>query len=120
MTIDFLAAAACGISGLENIFRYAVLVIKVIQIAAPIALIIWGSIDLLKAVIAGDAKKISEARKPFIQRLISALIIFLIPWLVNLVLTNFVSDSTGWVACYKKASSATSGIKVSSDPSNVK
>lgn len=113
-------AADCGIAGLESIFHYAVLVIKVIQIAVPIALIIWGSIDLLKGIIAGDDKKISAARKPFIQRLISAVIVFLIPWIVVTVLNTFTKDAnSGWQKCYKAATKSTGGTKVDSNPGTV-
>lgn len=114
MAIEFMSKA-CGIDGLDTIFYYAVLVIRVIQIAVPIALIIWGSIDLLKGIIAGDEKKISAARKPFIQRLVSAVIVFLVPWIVNTAI-NFVASDTEWVKCYKAASESKGINKKSSDP----
>ena len=95
--------AACEVEGLQNIFHYAITVIKVLQIAAPILLIIWGTIDLLKGVVSGDEKKISGARKPFIQRLITAILIFLIPWIVNYAIKITISDAK-WVQCYKAAS----------------
>ena len=96
--------AKCGIDGLEAVFHYAVLVIQVIQIAVPIALIIWGSIDLLRSIISGDEKKISAARKPFIQRLLSAVLVFLLPWLVSMVI-GFASDDANadWKTCWKYA-----------------
>ena len=95
---------ACA--GLAGILYYAVYVVKVIQIVAPIALIIWGSIDLLKSIISGDEKKISAARKPFIQRLISAIIIFLLPWLVNAAIGFASGDSSknsDWRRCWTAA-----------------
>ena len=103
--IDFLTVNAnpCGVKDLENLIHYAVVAINVIQIVAPIALIIWGSLDLLKGIIAGDEKKIADARKPFIQRLISAIIIFLIPFLVNSAINAFVADGSDWKTCYKAA-----------------
>lgn len=105
---------SCEIAGLENIMHYAVIVINVIQIVVPIALIIFGSIDLLKGIIAGDEKKISAARKPFIQRLISAILVFLIPFIVNFAINTFVSDATAWKSCYRAARTATAGTKVNS------
>lgn len=127
-TINFLATAtadnSCGIDGLQNIFHYAILVIRVLQIAAPILLIIWGTIDLLKGVVSGDEKKISGARKPFIQRLVTAILIFLIPWIVDYAI-KFTGSNATWVECYKKASSENAGINNKSgispnDPSNWK
>lgn len=110
--INFLAD--CEIEGLENILHYAVIVINVIQIVVPIALIIFGSIDLLKGIIAGDEKKISAARKPFIQRLVSAILVFLIPFIVNFAINAFVRDATAWKTCYKNARDADKGTKVNS------
>jgi len=91
--------------GLSAIVYYGVYVIKVIQIVVPIALIIWGSIDLLKSIISGDEKKISAARKPFIQRLISAVIVFLLPWLVNAVISFSAGSGANndWKSCWKSA-----------------
>ncbi len=106
----------CGIDGLENIIHYATIVVTIIQIAAPIALVIWGSLDLLKGIIAGDEKKISAARKPFVQRLVSAIIIFLIPWIVTFAINTFVQDTVEWKKCYNAAKSAEGGTKVSPDP----
>lgn len=114
--------AACGIKGLESVFYYAVLIIKVIQIAVPIALIIWGSIDLLKGVIAGDEKKISAARKPFIQRLVSAVLVFLIPWITVTVLNAITKDSANdtWQACYRAAKTSTGATDINPDPGTTK
>lgn len=114
--IPFLAD--CGQEELVPIFHYAVVVVTVLQIAAPIALIIWGTIDFLKGIIAGDEKKISAARKPFIQRLISAVVIFLIPWIVNTAINLFVSDANGWKACYNAAKASKGVTGTSSDPGN--
>ena len=85
---------ACA--GLGSFIGLAKIVVKILQIVVPIALIIWGSLDMLKAIIAGDEKKISAARKPLIQRFVSAVIVFLIPWLFNcltIILANVVAPA---------------------------
>ncbi|MBR4830909.1 MAG: hypothetical protein IKZ96_04060 [Bacilli bacterium] len=86
--------------GFGEIVYYTSLVIKIIQITAPIILIIWASIDLFKSMIAGDEKKIVEMRKPIIQRFISAAAIFLVPWLVSTIVNNF-SSNADWLVCWK-------------------
>ena len=101
--VNFLAPV-CGIEGLEDIVYYATVVVKVLQIFAPIALIIWGSVDFIKSIIAGDANKMAAARKPFIQRLISALIVFLIPWFTNIILNGLADAGNQWATCYSVAS----------------
>ena len=84
------------------IFQIARLIITIIQFAAPFALIIWGSLDFFKALIAGDEKEMKAKRKPFIQRLVAAVIILILPWIVNLVITTFTSN-TDFKNCWKKA-----------------
>lgn len=76
-------------------------VVKVLQILVPIALILWGTIDIGKAVIAGDEKKMKEAQKPFVKRLIAAVIVFLVPFIVSIVMGYVGSDE--WKACWNEA-----------------
>ncbi len=102
--ITFLVGELCPEdSDLLNVLSLIRTIIKYLQILIPIALILWGSIDMGKAVIAGDEKKMKEAQKPFVQRLISALIVFLIPFIVNLVINLVTNNASEWKACWNKA-----------------
>lgn len=86
------------------VFQIARLVIRILQIAVPFALIIWGSLDFFKAVIAGDEKEMKMKRKPFIQRLIAALIVLLLPSIVNLIMKNIAKNQNNtFVNCYNEA-----------------
>ncbi len=86
------------------IFQIAYRVIRILQIAVPFALIIWGSLDFFKAVIAGDDKEMKQKRKPFIQRLIAALIVLLLPSIVNLIMRNIASNANSTFAtCWTAA-----------------
>lgn len=76
-------------------------VVRLLQIIVPIALILWGTIDIGKAVIAGDEKKMKEAQKPFIKRVIAAVLVFLVPFIVSLVMGYVGSDE--WKACWNAA-----------------
>ncbi|MBR4830910.1 MAG: hypothetical protein IKZ96_04065 [Bacilli bacterium] len=102
--LDRIGEGTGPCAGVSALVYYGVYIVKVIQIIVPIALIIWGSIDLLRSIISGDEKKISAARKPFIQRLLSAVLVFLLPWLVSLVI-GFASDDANadWKTCWKAA-----------------
>ena len=105
-----------------EIIAVAVTVVKILQILIPIGLIVWGTLDFGKAVIEGDEKKMKEKRKPFIQRVISAVIVFLIPWLIGVILSNV--GRADWKDCWNAARNDTSS-KVSNlansqrDPLNV-
>ena len=98
-----------------TIIGMARIVVQILQILVPIALIVWGSIDIGKAVIAGDEKKIKEAQKPFVKRIVAAIIVFLIPWLVNIIIGFVGSDD--WHECWTAAKGyKLSNLKSSRDP----
>ena len=86
-------------------FDAALFVIRIIQIAVPFVLVIWGSLDFFKALIAGDEKEMKMKRKPFISRVVSALIILVLPWIVKLIAKQIAgneSASNFW-KCYDQA-----------------
>lgn len=89
------------------------LVIRILRIAVPFGLILFGTLDMGKAVIAGDEKKIKEAQKPFVKRIIAAVIVFLIPTIVEAVI-SFAAPKSNFKACWD---AAVEGVKISPDGS---
>lgn len=85
--------------GIGDIIKILTFVVKVIQIVAPIILILMGSIDMVKAVMAGKDDEIKKHQTTLIKRLIAALIIFLIPYAVNVVF-KAVGGDNGWTHCW--------------------
>ncbi len=65
----------------------------IIQVVVPILLIIWGMLDFAKGVMASDEDKIKAGQKKFIQRVIAAVICFLVVTIVQLVI-NVVGSVT--------------------------
>ncbi|MBR2678276.1 MAG: hypothetical protein IKE63_02545 [Bacilli bacterium] len=97
---------ACG--GLLPIVKVIVAAMKVVVIIIPIALIVYGTIDLGKAVIASDEKEVKAAQKRLIQRFIYAVLVFFVPTLVYFAMNLIASsdsdaDATSWKACWKTA-----------------
>ena len=83
------------------ILAAAKFVIRIIQIAVPFALVIWGSLDWFKALIAGDEKEMKAKRKPFISRLVAAIVILVLPWLVELIASQIAGDrADSFWKCY--------------------
>lgn len=80
-------------------------IIPVFQIVIPIIIILFGMIDLGKAVIASKDDEIKKAQGMLIKRIIYGVVIFLLVFLVTAVFNIFVS-STGvsegndWRACW--------------------
>ncbi len=99
------AVDACG--GLLPIVRVVVALIKILMILIPIALIVYGTIDLGKAVIASDEKEVKAAQSRLIKRFIYAALIFFVPVLVSAVMNVIAKggegDTTGWESCWRAA-----------------
>jgi len=60
---------------------------NVIKFLAPMLVIVFGSLDFVKAVVAMDDKGSQMAMKKFPKRLLAAALLFLLPYLINLVLS---------------------------------
>ena len=101
--VDYDEFDAANCYGFGEVVYYISLVIKIFQIAAPILLIIWASIDLVKSIISNEEKKIIEKRKPIIQRFVAAGVIFLVPWIVETIVNGFSvnGDEDSWYTCWE-------------------
>lgn len=86
-------ASVCGLTNdavlIANIFHSVIVIIKVF---IPIALIIFGMLDLGKAVMSNDEKTMKEAQGKLIKRFIYAVLVFLIVTLVQTVI-GFINNS---------------------------
>ena len=96
---------SCSGSKIFAFFEAAKFIIRIIQIAVPFALVIWGSLDWFKALIAHDEKEMRMKRKPFVARLIAAMIILLFPWLIEIISSIVAgnSDAVNIFTCYHEA-----------------
>lgn len=61
-------------------------VMKIIRIAVPILLIVFGMTDFLRATFSDSEENIKKDRDRFIKRIIAAIIVFIVPIFVDLVL----------------------------------
>ena len=73
-------------------------IILVIQIVVPVVLVIFGMLDLFKAVIASKEDEIKKGLQIFIKRLIAAAVVFSIIAIVKL-LVSFVADDPNIMTC---------------------
>ena len=89
---------AChGLLFLVKIIRRGVF--PILQIGIPIILIVLGTLDLAKAVIASDEKQVKEAQGKLIKRCIYAVVL-------SMVATTAGDEATGitdWRACWNAA-----------------
>lgn len=76
-------------------------VLQYVRIIVPILIILLGSLDLAKAVIAGKEEQMKKAQTTFIKRVILGLVVFFVPLLVDVVmwLADIVWDGLGYSVC---------------------
>lgn len=96
----------CANENLQPVWSLVGTIINIIWIGIPIVLIVLGSIDLGQAVISSKEDEVKKAKKAFINRLLYAVAVFAVVWLVTILL-DFVgglglddSNTIGWKACW--------------------
>lgn len=92
------ALSSCG-NGLINkipsmVPKVVSIAYNVVQIAVPVVLVVIGSLDLFKGIIAQKEDDMKKGMQIFVKRLISAAIIFFVFMIVKLVI-SLVSDESG-------------------------
>lgn len=94
----------CG--GLDNFvfdgtFPYLIsTIILIVQIAVPILLIIFGMLDLGKAVIAAKEDEIKKGQQTFIKRLIAGAIVFFVILIVQTLVRFLSNGSESVMQCF--------------------
>ena len=89
-----------GISGIPVILPNLVsLVVNLIKIVVPILLVIYGMLDLGKAVMAQKDDEIKKGQQTFVKRLIAAIIVFFIIVIVKLVIGLVAENGQGISDC---------------------
>lgn len=87
------------------------IVYGLVQFAIPLLLIIFGTLDLGKAVISSDDKEVKAAQSRFIKRCIYAVAIFFVVLIVSLIMkavgqsqqgSKDGGDTESWYTCWSK------------------
>lgn len=68
-----------------SILHFLSTVFFIFKIVIPILLIVWGSLDLGKAVVAQKEDEIKSATQTLVKRAIAGIVIFFIPTIVGLI-----------------------------------
>lgn len=92
----FILANTCD--NLAPVIRIVSFILTLIQWVVPIILILLGTIDLVKAVIAGKEEDIKKNQTTLIKRVIAAVIVFLVPLIVSMLMGVIGNDS--WKDCW--------------------
>ena len=70
------------------------LVILILQIAVPVLLVIFGSIDFVKAITSQKDDEIKKGQKTFISRLIAGVIVFFVIAIVKFAISFVAGDES--------------------------
>ena len=76
-----------GDSGNTDLLNMLKLLVSITKILIPVILLVLGSLDFAKAIFAQDEGEIKKAQSKFIKRVIIAVVIFLIPSILQAILT---------------------------------
>lgn len=93
-TLDVCVDVLGGTGIPDNIAGIIKLAVTLIQVAVPILLILWGMLDLGKAVMAQKEDEIKKGQQTFIKRLVAAAIVFFIITIVRLVVGLVAGDNS--------------------------
>lgn len=102
--IDTNLTYTCGDIGISfsGMFPYIVSVlVLIIKIAVPIILIIFGMLDLAKAIMAQKEDEIKKGQQTFIKRCIAAIIVFFVVMVVQMVVSFVSNDNDDISSCLK-------------------
>lgn len=101
----YLLMETCQHPGVLKTIYFIKILVDVIFIIVPIMLIILLLIDFSKAVISGDSENNKKNNKLVIGRIVSAIVIFAIPWIVNtfLLMLSSAGFSSDYSVCLNNA-----------------
>jgi hypothetical protein len=86
----------------HGVWKMAGYLINALKVMIPVIIIVMGSIDLGKAVVANSEDEMKKATQVLIKRVIAGIIIFFIPTIMNLILkmaSNYVSTISSSSSC---------------------
>jgi hypothetical protein len=99
----------CETSGVLRVFQILKIAFSILTTVLPIIVIISFMIDAFKVVSNGKSDSLTEVFTKNVKRLISALIVFLLPSLANFIFTSLVSLEVDFASCWTNAT--TEGIE---------
>ena len=92
---------SCNTPGMLSIFYYIKIAMNIIFIAAPVLLLVLGTIDFLGATTASDEKKMKKSVDNFIKRLLICVVILILPLIINTIMN--VLNVKSYKECFANA-----------------
>lgn len=101
------AAGICTNPDILRVIYFGKLIVDIVKIIIPIGLIIMGMIDLSKSVVTNDDGVQKKNMKLFIKRIIYAVLVFAVPWIVEVLIVNLgnLAKGVNYTDCLENANS---------------
>ena len=100
---------ACNNPDILRVIWFFMMLIDIIKIIIPIALIVLGMIEFSKAAISSDENAQKKSGQLFVKRLIYAVLIFVLPWLIEVFIVTLGNlkvlkkEETNFTDCLENA-----------------
>lgn len=72
---------------------------NILRIIAPILVVLFGTLDYAKAVIASDVEKMEKSKKQFPKRLLLLVLFIMVPFIISFLIGTFSSLNTSIARC---------------------
>ncbi len=122
LATEYIGDDFCSQPEIINIMRVIGYFIFAAKIFVPLIIIGFGTFDLYKGVIGGDEKALKESAKKFGIRVLIGIVIFLVPTIINVVLTavegynDTLDEANICQTCLLKPSSCENGVPADTNP----
>lgn len=98
---------ACTNPDILRVIYFAKLILDIVKIVIPIGLIIMGMIDFSKSVVTSDDGVQKKNMQLFIKRVIYAVLVFAVPWIVETLIVTLgnLTEGVNFTDCLENANS---------------
>ena len=98
---------ACTNPDILRVIYFAKLILDIVKIIIPVGLIIMGMIDFSKSVVTSDEGSQKKNVKLFVKRIIFAILVFAVPWIVETLIVSLgnLTDGVNFTDCLENAES---------------
>lgn len=96
---------ACENPEILRVFFFFNLILNIVKIVVPIGLIVMGLIDFSRALTSNDESTQKKSTKLFIKRVIMAVLVFFVPWIVETLIIGLgnLADGVNFTDCLENA-----------------
>lgn len=98
LTADNFCSMAAG-APLASVWTVISFAVKALLIGIPVIMVIFGLMDMSKAVMAGKDDEIKAAQKLLVKRIIYTVVAFLLVTIVSAILGLVNNESSTAIAC---------------------